>query len=113
MSIPFCVPSEDPGLRRLPAGLFGVLLRRLVVTLAVIQLANCEGYEKSPGEDELLVHLFSYCIILLFQPFLPLPPHDPLPFIQEGSVKRALQSRGLERREGNGHTLVSACFGQD
>lgn len=37
--------------------------------LAVIQLADRKGYEKSPGEDELLLHFSSHCIIPLFQPF--------------------------------------------
>lgn len=64
---PFCIRSEDPGLSLRPSG-----MRLWAFWLAtVIQLVSGKGCEKSPGDDELLLHFFSYCIIPLFQPFFP------------------------------------------
>lgn len=98
MSIPFCFPSEGPGLRSLPAGHFSGPLSRLAVTLALIQLAKHKGDGKSPGEDELLLHFFSYCIILLFRPFFF---SWPLAFYPGRQWKERLMEQGLGKRGGN------------
>lgn len=68
-----------------------------------IQLANRRGYEKSPGEHELL-HFFSYCIMLLFRPFFffsPPPPMTSRLSSRKAAAKRALWGRGLGKRGGN------------
>jgi len=71
---PFCIRSEDPGLSLRPSG-----MRLWAFWLAtVIQLVSGKGCEKSPGDDELLLHFFSYCIYHSFSHFFPL---DLLPFI--------------------------------
>lgn len=102
--------GKGPGLRSLPAGHVSGPLSRLV-TLALIQLAKHEGDGKSPGEDELLLHFFSYCIILLFRPFFFLMTSC---LLSRKTVERVPYGAGAweEGRESdvgqNGHALVTA-----
>lgn len=107
----FLFPQRRPGAEEPVRGHFSGPLSRLAVTLALIQLAKHEGDGKSPGEDDLLLHFFSYCIILLFRPFFFLMTSR---LLSNNSGKSALRSRGLGRGEGIGHgikwTHASHCL---